>query len=75
MMDEWINLATKFPVSLHRYTISSVLGQFSRVSSSQIQLFEYSLFENISGGKNDGDDRIGTVWYKQESNSTFQNLF
>jgi hypothetical protein len=30
------------------------LGQFSRVSSSQIQLFEYSLFENISGGKNDG---------------------
>ena len=43
-----------FSVSLHRYTISSVLGQFSRVSSNQIQLFEYSLFENISGGKNDG---------------------
>jgi hypothetical protein len=43
-----------FPVSLHRYTISSVLGHLSRVSSNQIQLFEYSLFENISGGKNDG---------------------
>ena len=45
-----------YPVSLHRYTISSVLGQFSHVRSSQIQLhvFEYSLFENISGGKNDG---------------------
>jgi hypothetical protein len=43
-----------YPVSLHMYTISSVLGQFSRVSSSQIQLFEYSLFENILGGKNDG---------------------
>jgi hypothetical protein len=43
-----------FPVSLHRYTISSVLGQFFRVSNSQIQIFEYSLFENISGGKNDG---------------------
>jgi hypothetical protein len=43
-----------FPVSLHMYTISSLLGQFSRVSSSQIQLFEYSLFENILGGKNDG---------------------
>jgi hypothetical protein len=38
-----------FPVSLHRYTISSVLGHLSRVSSNQIQLFE-----NISGGKNDG---------------------
>jgi hypothetical protein len=43
-----------FPVSLHRYTISSVLGQFSRISSIQIQLFEYSLFDNISSGKNDG---------------------
>ena len=45
-----------FPVSLHRYTISSVLGHLSRASSIQIQLhvFEYSLFENISGGKNDG---------------------
>jgi hypothetical protein len=26
-----------YPVSLHMYTISSVLGQFSRVSSSQVQ--------------------------------------
>jgi hypothetical protein len=30
----------------------------------QIQIFEYSLFENISGGKNDGRGRL--IWRRQD---------